>query len=288
MPRRASWLRCLSGLLGTIAALGCDGAKAPSAAAPVPAPAPAQPTPVQPATVQPASGTSCEAVSPRLASAETYVYAGIARFTQPQKQPMKQATNDGTFNVITLHPDGSASGSFFSARRGDAPSFSATDTACWSWKSEGAAPRRVELAIGGGHLEFAYRDGELAERVKDDKLRTERVYDRITSTGEAAPACPAGSSGARWFAGAAGSDRVAFVAQVQRGLQAVVLAPNGAAERLEIAVDGTQLEWSVERGCWSATDRELRVTHAGGTRQDVYAIEDESVRQGDRAYARAK
>jgi len=291
------WGSFLFGVLAIV--VGCDSA--PKSAE---KPREVKPAPLTPNPAPVRAAVTCEAVSPRLSAPETYVYAGIASYALPRQQrsdgtvrPVKRPTGDGIYNVITLQPEGGASGMFFSARRDEQPSFSETDAACWRWNSESAAggdpPRELVVTLGEGQLQFARREGELLERMKDDKLRTARVYARVASPSQASAPCPPSSDALHLFTSSA--DRHAFVARAERGIRAVVIGREGGAAVIEIAVDGTDLTWNASNGCWSTTGETLRVTDATQKPEhDEYVADRDGLRQSSgaagaaRIYARAK
>jgi hypothetical protein len=176
---------------------------------------------------------------------------------------VRQAAGDGSYEVLTLEPDGRASGLFFTVRAGSAPEFSATDSACWKWNGARAAPRELVVMFGEGSVEFARDDRHLRQRVRDDKLGAARVFDRVASLSTGGK-CVSGDDALELFVNRSAGERVAFISSTERGFRAFVVARGGSASVIEVGLRGVELAWNAATGCWSATRDGLRITHEGG------------------------
>jgi hypothetical protein len=235
----------------------------------------------------------CAAVTPPLSARETYVYAGVMSLILPERRrsdgtvrPVRQAAGDGNYEVITLEPDGRANALFFTVRAGSASEFSETDSACWQWNGDGAAPRDLVVMLGERTLEFARDERQLRQRVRDDKLGAARVFDRVDSL-PAGVACASGEDALGLFVNRAAEERVAFVASTARGFRAVVLARGGEAVVIEVGLRGSELEWNAGVVCWAATREGLRVTRDGGAEERFVPDPAGMRRVGDAASASA-
>jgi hypothetical protein len=135
----------------------------------------------------------------------------------------------------------------------------------------------LEVTIGGGRLQFLRTSTELRERLKHDKLGTERVYERVATPSEPA-GCPQGTDELLLFEGRPDAAHAAYAVPTERGMRALLLTRDGNAELLEAAVDGTKLTWNSEPGCWTATRGELSVARSGNAPVQRYARDGEGLR----------